>query len=186
MGEPISQPVMSERTVASPSAAFWRAPERAASSPLPAALGPTLGATAGVLVALGGLGTWVRVAVSTGGATQAPADTIVGRAEGGGWALLVLGVLAAVGSMAWAAQKKELRRAGAWAAALVLVAATWSVVAIDRRAAALTSAAAQDPSFDSYHTGFGWGAWLLLLAAILAALTLLVGWLRSIDLGRQR
>ena len=181
MGERAGQPALSARS--SPSAVLRLAPDRAPTAPLSPALPLTLGGAAGSLLAIGGLGTWIRESTAAGGADLAAVDAVVGRSEAGGWALLVLGTLAVAASAGWVTRRKDLRRAAAWAAVAVAAAATWAVVMIDRRAAALASSAAGDPSFDAYHAGFGWGAWLLLIAGIAAALALLSGWLRGIDAG---
>src|SRR5919109_270844 len=48
------------------------------------------------------------------------------------------------------------------------------------RSADMATAARQQPNFESFNAGFGWGAWLLLLATVLTFLSLLVGGLREL------
>jgi hypothetical protein len=52
----------------------------------------------------------------------------------------------------------------------------------DDRTKAWGNAARSAPRYVGFHAGFGWGAWTLLVGAILAAFGVLVGVLRELDL----
>jgi hypothetical protein len=55
------------------------------------------------------------------------------------------------------------------------------LVALDGRAATWADAAQARPSFIGYHAGLGWGAWLMLVGAIVCAFAVLIGVLRELD-----
>jgi hypothetical protein len=182
VGEPAIQRTLFDR----PDSSGARHTARNAASLSPA-LAPTLTIAAGTLTALGALGTWVRTSIAAvGGADPTSAETVVGRAEGGGPVVLVLGVLAVVAGAGWVASRVELRRVAAFATVLLLAVTAGTVVAIDRRAREVVEAAGSDPAFSAFHAGFGWGAWLVLLGAVAAALALLAGGLAALDRKRER
>ena len=145
-------------------------------------LGPALLAAGGTLGALGALGSWIRATrlVTEGGFPEHV--TVVRGVSGGGWLIAVLGVLVVAAALAWRRRwlREPLQIVVLSSLAFVALAAArvWS---IDREARAVAAAARSRADFASYHASFGWGAWLLLVGALLAGLGLVLGLLRELD-----
>ena len=137
----------------------------------------------GALVALGGIGTWVRATtVTTGGLAPQEVDVVPGYSQGGGQALIFLGVVAAVAAFGWLSRDGGPRAFPIVATAVAIGIGVWQLAAADSLAARMATDAGTDPAFTTYHAAFGWGAWLLLLGLVVLFLGLLVGVLREIDL----
>ena len=141
----------------------------------------------GLLVVVGGIGTWVRSTSLPLGGTQ-PVETaaVNGRSEAGGWILLGIGLLVAAAGVAWLAKGPHLRTLPAVGSLVAIVVVSIRLFLIDRRAAEAAATAGQAEGIAELHSGFGWGAWLLVIAAVLLALGLLAGALRELDLRRRR
>jgi hypothetical protein len=111
---------------------------------------------------------------------------IAGRSESGGWILFAVGIAAAIGALAWTARPPRFRVAAGGISLVVIGLTSIRLALIDGRAAELASEAASRPDLDAFHAGFGWGAWLLLLAVVLLGLGVLAGTLREVALRRAR
>lgn len=170
----------------SPSQVLTRPRERGA-DPVPPRLAPALTMAGGLLMAIGGIGTWVRATNLPLGGTQ-PVETAVetGRSGAGGWILLGIGLLVAASGVAWLARRPHLRALPAAGSLVAIVLVSIRLVLIDRRAAEMATGADQAQGIAELHSGFGWGAWLLVIAVVLLALGLLTGALRELDLRRHR
>jgi hypothetical protein len=170
----------------SPPARLTVAREAESRPAIPPRVAPGLTATGGLLVALGGLGTWVRATqVPAGGSVEEQVASIAGRSESGGWILLAVGIAAVVAAFAWNARAPGLRALAGGVSLVVIVLAAIRLALIDSRAAELTGEAASRPELDAFHAGFGWGAWLLLVAVVLLGLGVLVGVLREVEARRR-
>jgi hypothetical protein len=147
-------------------------------------LAPGLTALGGLLTIAGGLGTWIRATqVATEGALPEEVAVVSGHSEAAGWALAALGLAAVAGSLAWGVPRLLPKAAPILASAALAGFVAWRLSVLDDRAAAMAEGAqASVPEFFSFHAGFGWGAWLLLIAAIVLALGVVVGTLREWDL----
>lgn len=157
------------------------AKERAISPRLP----PALTAAGGVLIAVGGVGTWVRATIlPTGGGTMEQVAVVTGRSGSGGWILLALGLACSLAAFAWRSGAPQVRALAPGVSALVVIFASVRLALIDGRAERMAEEAASTTGIDIYHAGYGWGAWLLLAGVVLLALGLLAGGLREIDLRR--
>jgi len=111
------------------------------------------------------------------------AAALMGFRDASGWAIAVVGVLLAAASIGWARRGVvKVALAAGTVAAIALV--VLRLRSLNVRAADLAVAARRSPNFAAYHAGFGWGAWFLLLGAILAGFALLVGALRALDARR--
>jgi hypothetical protein len=171
------------------SSATLRALPRDAASqrPIPVRLPSSLTAAGGLLVALGGLGAWVRATrLPVGSDTPEQVAALAGRSESGGWILLAIGILTAVAALAWVATAPRLRAVAAGVSVLAMILASVRLALVDRRAARLAEEATGTEGIDAFHAGFGWGAWLILVGVVLLALGLLAGGLRELDLRRGR
>jgi hypothetical protein len=154
---------------------------------IPPRLAPSLTAAGGLLLALGGLGTWIRATrVPAGGSVEEQVAAIAGRSESGGWILFAVGIAAAIAAFAWTAGAPRVRAAAGGISLVVIGLASIRLALIDGRAAELASQAASSPDLDAFHAGFGWGAWLLLLAVVLLGLSVLVGALKEVERRRAR
>jgi hypothetical protein len=149
-------------------------------------LAPALTMAGGLLTALGGIGTWVRATSLTAG-SLAPEEvsTVAGYSETGGWILLVLGLLSMGAALAWRAGRARVRALAALASSISIVFAVVRLALVDRRAAEIAAEAPSRVGIESFHAGYGWGAWLLLAGAVLLALGLLAGGLRELDRRRS-
>jgi hypothetical protein len=150
-------------------------------------LAPGLAAAGGALAFIGGLGAWIQATqVRSEGIPPQPVGTIYGSSEGAGAALALLGALV-VFAAAVTIWTKLLPKLFVEVSALALMgAAIARLVTLKGRAADMAQAAQQNGAFTAYHAGFGWGAWLLLLAVVLLFLAALIGGLREVDLKRGR
>lgn len=151
----------------------------------PARIPAALTAIGGLSAFLGGLGTWIRATrVTALGSPPEIVDSVSGSADPAGVTLAVLGGLAAAAAVAWFAADLGPKAAPILASLTVVGLSAWKLWDIDRQAAALSEQARANPGFAAYHAGFGWGAWLLLVGAVLLVLGLVVGALREADLRR--
>lgn len=139
----------------------------------------------GALAVLGGIGTWVRATtITTDALAPQEVDVVSGYSQGGGQALIVLGLVAAAAAFGWLSRDGGPRAFPIVASLTVIGVGAWQLAKTDSLAASMAEAAGADPSFAAYHASFGWGAWLLLLGIVVLFLGLLVGTLREIDLRR--
>ncbi|MGH2687107.1 MAG: hypothetical protein ACRDJP_16710, partial [Actinomycetota bacterium] len=139
-----------------------------------------LGAATGVL---GALGAWVRTtSVASEGAPPEQVAVWNGASQGGGWFLAVVAAAVVLAALVWRGDRAKALPAVAVAAIAFLITAVIRLWLIDRRAAETVAAVRDDPSFAAYHAGFGWGAWLLLVSAVLVAIGLAIAGLRELDL----
>jgi len=149
----------------------------------PARLPAVLSIVAGFFGVIGALGTGLRAsAVATARDDPEEVRALMGYRAGIGWVLAAMAVLLVVFSIAWLGRRRTLKL-GAAALAIAFAALTAARLSFfDRRAAEWADAALRQPNFVGYHAGLGWGAWLMLAAAVVGALAVLTGALRALDL----
>jgi hypothetical protein len=149
----------------------------------PARVPAVLSLIAGAFGVLGALGAGVRAsAVATARDEPRQVGVVMGHSDVTGWVLTVLAVLLGLSAIAWLGRRKVLKLGAAGVALAFGILSGIRLDFFDRRAAELAAAAQRQPDFAGYHAGLGWGAWMLLAAAIVAAFVLLVATLRSLDL----
>jgi hypothetical protein len=137
----------------------------------------------GALVVLGGIGTWVRATTAaTEGIAPQEVDVVSGFSQGGGQALIFLGIVAVAAAFGWLSRDGGPRAFPIVATVVVIGIGVWQLAEADSLAARMAADAGADPAFTTYHAAFGWGAWLLLAGLVVLFLGLLVGVLREIDL----
>jgi hypothetical protein len=151
----------------------------------PARLPASLAAAAGALVSVGALGAALRATALTD-PREDPRQVAVlmGYRQGAGRLLSILGALLACSALAWLGRRALPKLAAAALALLVAILAARWLGHLDALAARWADAARARPAFLGYHAGLGWGAWLVLLGAIVAGFAVLVGGLRALDLRR--
>lgn len=149
----------------------------------PSKLPVVLTALGGGFIALGSLGASIRAsAITRLNEDPTTVRLLMGSDSKAGWIVAGLGVVVIVASFVW------FRRSVVMKLALIaLFVVTAALVAgrlqsFDDRAAIWAEQARRSPDFVGFHAGFGWGAWCMLVGAILAGFGLLIGALRELDL----
>ncbi|MGH2739932.1 MAG: hypothetical protein ACRDH6_05555 [Actinomycetota bacterium] len=146
-------------------------------------LAPTLTALGALLTIAGGLGTWIRATeIQAEGGDPIEVARVMGFSEGEGWGLAALGLAALVAALTWSVRSLLPKAAPILASAALVGFIGWRLSVLDQRAATMADQARAAPDFFSFHAGFGWGAWLMLFAAVLLGLSIVVGVLRELDL----
>ncbi|MGH2785416.1 MAG: hypothetical protein ACRDJ1_09140 [Actinomycetota bacterium] len=160
-----------------------RADHAAGYRTFPARLPAVLCAIAGVFGLLGALGAGVRAsAVATPRDDAMQVRVLMGGDSGLGWLLAALALLVGVSAVAWIGRSKMLKLAAAGIAIAFIVLSAVRLVSFDDTAGAWARAALREPDFAGYHAGLGWGAWLLVTAALFTAFSVIVAALRALDL----
>jgi hypothetical protein len=146
-------------------------------------LAPALTGLGGILAVTGGLGTWIRTAKATRlGDNLTESGAGMGYSEPLGWVLAGLGAIAVIGSVAWMATSFYPKLIPIFASVAVALITAQRLPDLDRQVDRMVAEATSKLGFTDYHAGFGWGAWLLLVASVLLLLGALVGILREMDL----
>ncbi|MGH2692381.1 MAG: hypothetical protein ACRDHM_07730 [Actinomycetota bacterium] len=154
---------------------------------IPPRLASALTGVGGLLVALGGIGTWIRAtSLPTGSTVPEQVSVVTGRSGSGGWILLGIGIVTAIAALAWMASAARLRSIAPSASIVAIVFVSVRLALTDGRAAEMAKEAAATTGIETYHAGYGWGAWLMLVGAVLLSLGILAGGLRELDLRRAR
>ena len=142
-----------------------------------------LSALGGGFIALGSLGAAIRAsAITRVNEDPKTVRLLMGHESAAGWVVAGLGVALVLASFVWLrpGAKRKFAAAGLLIVTAALIAGR--LVSFDDRAAIWAEQARRSPDFVGFHAGFGWGAWCLLIGAILAGFGLLVGTLRALDL----
>jgi amino acid transporter len=138
---------------------------------------------AGAFGVLGALGSGVRAtAIETAQDEPRQVGVLMGYRSATGWVLCVLALMLVLAAVAWLGRRRILKLGAGGVALAFVVLTVLRLSFFDRRAAEWADAARQQPDFAGYHAGLGWGAWLLLAAAIVAGFALIIGALRALDL----
>jgi hypothetical protein len=149
----------------------------------PARVPTVLTAAAGGFIALGALGAAVRAsAVVEARDDPKQVRVLMGYRQGVGWLLAVLGIVLVAAALAWLGRRRVFKLAALAVGAGTAVVVLLRLFALDDRARALGEAARRTPRYVGFHSGYGWGGWMLMVGAILAVFGILVGILREIDL----
>ena len=151
----------------------------------PRELAPSLAGAGGILALMGGLGTWILATEQNAeGVLPTPAASLQGLSEPSGRGIAVFGALvifvAAVTYFTRFLPRLTLEVMSVLLSGVLLA----RLLALDSRASEMAEVARQRLGFETYHAGFGWGAWTLLLALVLLMLAALVGGLRELDIRR--
>ena len=142
-------------------------------------LASSLIASGGVLAIVGGLGLWVRAVVLTSSGIHQTA-TVTGIGHTSGWLIAALGGVAVLGTFV-RYEGIRLPAAAASVAAVVLIALRISDLSAQASRMAFQAGAEAGRAFTAYHAGFGWGTWVMTLAAVLLSLGTIVSLLRWLD-----
>lgn len=131
---------------------------------------------------VGSLGASIRAA-ALASARDDPKQVaiLMGYEEAVGWLLAAGSAILAVSGLAWLGRRIVPKLVAVAVTLAFGVGVAGRLLALDERAAAWAQAARRQPEFLGYHAGLGWGAWLLLVGAIICGFGLLTGLLREID-----
>ncbi|HWC13854.1 MAG TPA: hypothetical protein VG929_04595 [Actinomycetota bacterium] len=138
----------------------------------------------GALAVMGGLGTWIRVErLEDEYVGPERVATFMGYAQPAGVIIAALGAVGLVVALLWLSPRllpKVIPVAAALAAVALIVS---RLVALVDQSEGIAAEARQssDLQFVSFHASLGWGAWTLVVAAVLLALGVGAGVLRELD-----
>lgn len=138
----------------------------------------------GVLAIVGGLGVWVRALQATQpGADSVQVATLNGAAHAAGWVIAALGAVAAGTAFLLGARRRLFVAlpAGAAVAAMAMVVEQLRWASSTSTSMARAQRGSAGASFALYHAGFGWGAWMMALAAGALAIGLVAGAMWLVD-----
>jgi hypothetical protein len=148
-------------------------------------LAPSLTALGGVLVLAGGLGQWVRATkLEAEGLAIEEVGSVWGYEDWPGIGLAVLGALAVAAAATWLMSLRVVKLLPVFYTAAIIGLVVWQLPLIDEEAARLATAAREQLDFVTFHSGYGWGAWLMVTGSILLFLGCTAGILREVDVRR--
>lgn len=151
-----------------------------------------LSAAGGVLTTMGALGPWIRATVLVS-EREAPKQValLMGNGSLVGWGLAALGALSIVGSLAWLMRPLLPKIIPVLTALVIAGLSWWRLALLDERIGRMIDLAARrarvsdDVGVSTFHAGFGWGAWFLMLASVVTILGVISGIMRELDLRRR-
>lgn len=164
------------------------------SKPLPAGyqpfsnkLAPGLIVLGGLLSVAGALGAWIRTSqVVAEGLQEEQVRAVMGHEADWGRLIAVVAGLATFSAAAWLFRNLALKIVSIALSIAVMVLAILRLPVIDDQAAGLAfQARTGDIDFISFHAGFGWGAWCLIVGAVALFLGVSAGILRELDVRRS-
>ena len=134
----------------------------------------------------GALGTWIRTSqVVTEGLPEEQVGAVMGYDSDWGKVIAVVAAIALVSSVAWLWRNLWFKLVSLAASIAVIVLTAWRLPLIDDAAAGLAhQARTGEIEFVSFHAGFGWGAWFLVVGAVALFLGISTGILRELDVRR--
>jgi hypothetical protein len=149
-------------------------------------LAPALIGTGGALAVMGALGAWIRTShLVTEGLEEEQVAAVMGYTSDWGRVMAAAAALAAVGAAAWLTPSLLFKLGSAAVALATVGLIAWRLPIINEQAAALAvQARTGEIDFISFHAGFGWGAWCLVLGAVALVLGVVAGILRELDVRR--
>ena len=151
--------------------------------PFSSKLAPGLIALGGLFSVIGALGAWIRTSrVVTEGLPEEQVNAVMGYEADWGRLIAVAGGVALVSAIVWVRRNLLLKLASATVCIATIVLVSMRLPVINDQAAGLAfQARTGDIEFISFHAGFGWGAWCLIVGAVALFLGLSAGFLRELD-----
>lgn len=150
-------------------------------------LAPGLIALGGSLAVAGALGAWIRTSqVVADGLQEEQVLAVMGHEADWGRLIAVVAAIAMLSSMVWLMRNVWLKLVSAAFVVGTIVLAVIRLPVINHHAAGLAyQARTGEIDFVSFHAGFGWGAWCLIVGAVALFLGLSAGILRELDVRRS-
>ena len=149
-------------------------------------LAPGLIATGSGIALAGALGAWIRTSqVVTEGLQEEQVGAVMGHESDWGRVMALVAGIALVSSLAWLWRNVWFKLVSLLASIALIALAVWRLPLINDAAAGLAAQARTgEIEFISYHAGFGWGAWCLIVGAVALFLGISTGVLRELDVRR--
>ena len=149
-------------------------------------LAPSLIALGGFLSVAGALGAWIRTSqVVAEGLQEEEVRAVMGYEADWGRLIAVVAGIATLSAVTWLMRNLLLKLLSVAAAIAVIVLTVIRLPVIDDQAAGLAyQARTGEIDFISFHAGFGWGAWCLIVGAVALFLGITAGALRELDVRR--
>ena len=147
-------------------------------------IAPALTAIGGALALAGGLGTWIRAErVEDEVLGPERVATVMGYTDPAGVAISALGGVAVLAALLWLTPRTWPKFIPAVAAIAGTSLIAWRLLELVDESEAMAEQARQatDIQFVTFHASLGWGAWTLLVAAILLFSGAGAGLLRELD-----
>lgn len=150
-------------------------------------LAPGLIALGGALAVAGALGAWIRTSqVVADGLPEEQVRAVMGHEADWGRLIAVVAAIAMLSSVVWLTRNVWLKLISAVFIVGAIVLAVIRLPVINDHAAGLAyQARTGEIDFVSFHAGFGWGAWCLIVGAVALFLGLSAGILRELDVRRS-
>ena len=149
-------------------------------------LAPGLIAAGGALSLAGALGTWIRTSqVVSESLPEEQVGAVMGYDSDWGRVMAVVAAISLVSAVVWLWRNLWFKLASLAAAIATIVLTAWRLPIINEHAAGLANQARTgEIDFISFHAGFGWGAWCLIVGAVALFLGMSAGVLRELDVRR--
>lgn len=146
-------------------------------------LPPGLIAAGGILSVVGALGAWIRTSqVVSEGLQEEQVGAVMGYDADWGRLMAAIAGVTTISAFVWLRRNLLLKLASVALSIATIVLTAIRLPVLDDQAAGLAfQARTGEIDFISFHAGFGWGAWCLLLGAIALFLGLSAGVLRELD-----
>lgn len=146
-------------------------------------LAPGLIAVGGALSVAGALGAWIRTSqVVSEGIPEQQVRAVMGHEADWGRLIAVVAGAAFLSSIVWVRRNLLLKLLSIALSVAVIVLSVIRLPVINEQAAGLAvQARTGDIEFISFHAGFGWGAWCLVIGAVALFLGVSAGILRELD-----
>jgi len=166
----------------------------AAAKPLPPGYKPFSNKLAPGLIGLGGLlsmsgalGAWIRTSqVAAEGLQEQQVGAVMGYEADWGRLIAVVAGVAAISAVVWLMHNLLLKIASVALCIAAIVLTVIRLPVINDQAAGLAyQARTGEIDFVSFHAGFGWGAWCLIVGATALFLGITAGVLRELDVRRE-
>jgi len=150
-------------------------------------LAPSLVALGGLLSLGGALGVWIRTSqVVAEGLQEEQVAAVMGYEADWGRLIAVVAGIATVSAVAWLTRILLLKLVSIALSIAVIVLSAIRLPVINDQAAGLAyQARTGEIDFISFHAGFGWGAWSLIIGAVALFLGITTGVLRELDVRRE-
>lgn len=134
----------------------------------------------------GALGAWIRTSqVVSEGLPEEQVGAVMGYHADWGRAIAVVAALATISSVLWLRRGLIMKLVSSAACLGVIGLAAVRLPVINDQAAGLAyQARTGEIDFISFHAGFGWGAWCLIVGAVALFLGVSAGVLRELDVRR--
>ena len=146
-------------------------------------LAPGLIALGAALSVIGALGAWIRTSqVVSEGLPEEQVRAVMGHEADWGRLIAVVAGAAFLSSIVWVRRNLLLKLVSVALSIAVIVMAAIRLPVINEQAAGLAfQARTGDIDFISFHAGFGWGAWCLVIGAVSLFIGISAGLLRELD-----